>query len=286
MTTRLTPAYRRAATPVSVLAIAAALAVGSPVVGTAAATPAPPPASTPTPVAASPQPVDLVGTDNSRTFANYRTTGGRVLRDSIIRSDNLSKLTAADQQTLRDRGVRTIIDLRTTAEQAIQPDRPVSGAQIRRFDVLGRTPVTTLVDLPAAYRAFVTDPGARQAFRDTLLTVRDTIDGGGQVLFHCTAGKDRTGWAAALLLGIAGVDRATIERDYLASNTFRHTGPADPVNGVSAGLLRSSYAAADSVYGGLDGYLKRGLRLSEADITAIRDAITAPVGIANFVGRR
>ena len=74
----------------------------------------------------------------------------------------------------------------------------------------------------SAYRAFVTSPSARAAFRKTPLNIKNTTSAGNSVIFHCTAGKDRIGWTAALLLSILGVDRATIERDYLASNTYRH----------------------------------------------------------------
>ena len=67
------------------------------------------------------------------------------------------------------------------------------------------------------YDAFVRAPAARASYAE-LLT--DLATGPLPQLFHCTAGKDRTGWAAALLLEIAGVDRATILADYLLTNTF------------------------------------------------------------------
>src|SRR5205085_732221 len=67
------------------------------------------------------------------------------------------------------------------------------------------------------YRGFVEIEGARAAFGELL---REIADADGAVLFHCTAGKDRTGWASALLLHVAGVDDATILEDYLLTNTF------------------------------------------------------------------
>ena len=217
--------------------------------------------------------VQLTGTENTRTLAYYRAADGRYVDDLVIRSDNLSAITPADGRTLAQRRVRTVIDLRTQIERALQPDRPVPGATTKVFDVLGGASPTTLVDLSSAYRAFVTDPGARRAFRDTLLEIKRTTASDNSVLFHCSAGKDRTGWASAVLLTLLGVDRAGVERDYLASNTFRHTSPADRLNGVNIAWLRTAFATADRVYGSFDNYVRRGLRLTSRDIAALKSQL-------------
>lgn len=225
------------------------------------------------PAVAAPQEVRLAGTENTRTFAAYRTVDGAAISPRVLRSDNLSKITPADQRALAKRGVTTIIDLRTSLERSIQPNRAVRGARARVADVLGGTPVTNLVDLPTAYRAFVTDPGARRAFRSALLETRRTVESGQAILVHCTAGKDRTGWYAAVLLTILGVDRATVERDFLASNRFRHANANDPLNGVNIAWLRSAFATANRKYGSFDGYVRKGLGLTQADIDGLRSAV-------------
>ncbi len=230
----------------------------------------------PAPALPAPAAVPLAGTDNTRDFSAYRTADGHSIKKLVIRSDNLSKVTPADVGALKRRGVTEIIDFRTQLERAAQPDRPIPGATVRIYDVLGGTPVTNLADLPSAYRAFVTDPGARQSFRRTLLDIGATASRGDTLLFHCTAGKDRTGWASAVLLSILGVDRGTVERDFLASNTFRHTTASDPINGVNIAWLRSSFATADRVYGSFDGYLRQGLGLTETDISALRTSLLEP----------
>ena len=133
------------------------------------------------------------------------------------------------------------------------------------------------------YDAFVRDPLARAAYRD-LLTALATDDV--PQLFHCTAGKDRTGWAAALLLEIAGVDRDTIMADYLLTNDVssatrdkylaliaEHLGPEkvavyEPTMIVEASYLQTAYDAVAELYGSIDGYLRDGLGL--ADQTIIR----------------
>lgn len=221
------------------------------------------------PVKTDPRLIRLQGTENTRTFATYRTTDGHALNPRVIRSDNLSKLTPGDQRALAGRGVATVVDLRTGIERGLQPDRPVPGAKNVAADIFGDQLVGAL-NLDDGYRMFVSEPHARAEFARTLRLVSATLAKGHAVLFHCTAGKDRTGWTAAMLLTIAGVDRATVNRDYLASNKFRHTTSADAQNGVRIEWLNTSFATADRMYGSFDGYLRRGLRLSDAEIATLR----------------
>ena len=75
----------------------------------------------------------------------------------MIRSDNLSKLTPADQRKLAGLGLATVVDLRTDIERALQPDRPVPGARHYDANVFGQAAANAF-DLPAAYRMFVSDP--------------------------------------------------------------------------------------------------------------------------------
>jgi len=109
---------------------------------------------------------------------------------------------------------------------------------------------------------------------------------------HCTAGKDRTGWAAALLLHVAGVAEDTIVADYLLTNDYsessraRYTtmveaalGPAmvrvyEPLMVADASYLRTACAAAAQAYGDLDGYLHEGLGLTREVVHQLRGRLT------------
>ncbi|GAB07665.1 protein-tyrosine-phosphatase [Gordonia amarae] len=226
--------------------------------------------TTDAPGVATPSVIHLAGTENTRTFASYTTTSGKHISPAVIRSDNLSKLTASDLRKLKSLKVTSIVDLRTQIEYTVQPDKAVPGATRKSYDILGQTPITNLVDLSSAYRAYITAPSARAGFRKTLLDIKNTTSKGNSVLFHCSAGKDRTGWTAALVLSILGVDRGTIERDYLASNTYRHASPNDPLNGVRIEWLRTSFNTAKAKYGSLDGYLRKGLGLTTNDLNTLR----------------
>ncbi|MFW0797306.1 tyrosine-protein phosphatase [Gordonia sp. CPCC 205515] len=273
MTIQNSALRRRLAGALAAAAIVTTPAVVAPAVAAAAPAPAPAPAPT-----ATRQLIDLQGTDNTRTFSAYRTTDGKSIRNNVVRSDNLSRITPTDQQTLKKLKVTSIVDLRTSLESSLQPDKPVPGATLHHFDVLGATPPTTLIDLQSAYRAFITDPQARQAFRNTLLNIKNTTAAGNTALFHCTAGKDRTGWTAATLLTILGVDRKTVNADYLASNVYRHASPNDPLNGVNISLLNASFDTANQKYGSFDNYVHKGLGLTDADIASLKKSLLTDSG--------
>jgi protein-tyrosine phosphatase len=108
------------------------------------------------------------------------------------------------------------------------------------------------------------------------------------VLFHCTAGKDRTGWAAALLLHVAGVEPDVVEADYLLTNersrgtrekylglVAEHLGADrvatfEPTMVADTSYLAAAYARAEASFGSLDGYLREGLGLDDDAVAAVR----------------
>ncbi|MEV0104091.1 tyrosine-protein phosphatase, partial [Nocardia sp. NPDC050789] len=97
----------------------------------------------------------------------------------------------------------------------------------------------------------------------------------GGVLFHCTAGKDRTGWTSAVLLTLLGVDKDTVYYDYLLSNYYRGAKDGDMLNGVAASALDSAFDQATKSYGSFDGYVRDGLQLTDADIAALKAKLLA-----------
>lgn len=245
----------------------------------------------------------LASADNFRdvagTGAGYPITGGgRVRRGVFFRSNEL-QLTAADAGALSDLEIACIHDLRGETEIEAHPDVVVPGARWQHVEVSGipMELVSGLEDAEAAvrvmhqvYDAFVRAPGARASYA-RLLT--DLATGPVPQLFHCTAGKDRTGWAAALLLEVAGVDRATVLADYLLTNTVssatrakylamigEHLGADkvavyEPVMVVEAGYLQTAYDVVDELYGSVEGYLRDGLGLTDELIARLRERLVA-----------
>ncbi|HEU5037596.1 MAG TPA: tyrosine-protein phosphatase [Nocardioides sp.] len=243
----------------------------------------------------------LASADNFRDVAGtgdgYQTRdGGRVRRGVFYRSNEL-QLTDGDATALAGLGIAAIHDLRSAPEVEAHPDVEVPGASWHHVEVAGipMEMVDGLSDTAAAtrvmhevYDVFVRSATARASYAE-LLTALAT--GATPQLFHCTAGKDRTGWAAALLLEVAGVDRDTIVADYLLTNEVssatrekylalvgEHLGPEkvavyEPTMVVEPGYLRAAYDAVAADYGSVDGYLRDGLGLDESLLAQLRDRL-------------
>ncbi|MBZ5738037.1 tyrosine-protein phosphatase [Nocardioides mangrovi] len=246
--------------------------------------------------------IRLASADNFRDVAGtgtgYPVAGGRMRRGIFFRSNEL-QLTAADAGALADLGVAIIHDLRSSMEVDAHPDAEVPGATWQHVEVTGipTEMVQGLADAGAAarvmrevYDAFVVSPAARASYA-RLLT--DLATGPLPQLFHCTAGKDRTGWASALLLEVAGADRATILADYLLTNDVsaatrtkylgmieEHLGPDavavyEPTMVVDESYLQAAYDKVAEHYGSVDGYLREGLGLDDEVLGAIRSRLVA-----------
>lgn len=240
----------------------------------------------------------LASADNFRDVAGpgagYPTRdGGHVRRGVFYRSNEL-QLTTADAIALAGLGIAAIHDLRSTPEVEAHPDAEVPGAVWEHVEVAGipMAMVEGLADTAAAervmgevYDAFVRSDLARASYARLLTSLATTAL---PQLFHCTAGKDRTGWAAALLLEIAGVDRDTILADYLLTNEVssatrekylaligEHLGADkvavyEPTMIVEPAYLRAAYDAVDADFGSVEGYLRDGLGLDHTLVGALR----------------
>lgn len=170
----------------------------------------------------------LQGAYNVRDLGGYPAAFGQTRWGMLFRADGLHQLSTDDQHMLRTRGVKTVIDLRHGSEVERQPNVFAQADDIRyhkipifRASIAGSSNNQT-PDLPAIYRYIVEE--CRAGVTEVLATIADAEEGG--VLFHCTAGKDRTGVIAALLLDMAGVDADTIADDYaLTTNAMLHIRP-------------------------------------------------------------
>lgn len=171
----------------------------------------------------------LDGAVNFRDAGGYRTADGHwVKMGEIYRSDALDKLTAADLAKLKRLGIRVDYDLRTASERTAAPDRVPSGARYVVADVLaGSSTMTSMPTTEAAAVRMMVDGEKFMVSGDTARAAYGTVFAGvadpsrRALLYHCTAGKDRTGWSSAALLTALGVPRSTVMADYLASNTYR-----------------------------------------------------------------
>jgi protein-tyrosine phosphatase len=245
---------------------------------------------------------------NFRDAGGYRTTDGHWVRMGLIyRSNALSGLTPVEVARLSGLGLKVVDDLRTAEERTRAPDPEVTGASHDVMDMLAgdsavlhdmiaakragnpqQAASQMLADIKEIYRDFVRLPSARISLRLFLIQLADRQNL--PVAFHCTAGKDRTGWAQAVLLTILGVPRDKIMEDYLLTNaSFADSAVAMGqriVPGIDAETARRLIAADpadldaafDEVrlrYGTFDNYLHKGLGLDDRTVAAIRTNLSA-----------
>jgi protein-tyrosine phosphatase len=177
-----------------------------------------------------PHVVPLKGGSNFRDLGGYRTSEGRtVRRQAVFRSAHLGTLTDEDRTALSKIGVRTIVDLRGVSEAAETPHlidgvacrvvgahiEPQLGDKIRVAVADGSaTPHLMMQYLTDHYREY--PRRCAPGFRTLFATLSDGTHR--PLVFHCTAGKDRTGFASALLLTLLGVPWDTVMDDYLRTN--------------------------------------------------------------------
>ncbi len=159
---------------------------------------------------------------NARDLGGYPTVdGGQTRWRSLLRSDDLAQLTSDGVRALSDFGVRTVIDLRWAEEIELNPSPIARYAPRIRY-----VHVSLLADTPARWRELsqacekemwkcVVLEQARSELKDVLKVIAAAA--AGPLLFHCVAGKDRTGIIAALVLTLADVKPEAIARDYAES---------------------------------------------------------------------
>jgi protein-tyrosine phosphatase len=231
----------------------------------------------------------LQGSDNFRDLGGYATEDGRrVGWGRLYRSNDLSGLTGDDLEYLSRIGLKLVCDFRSDPERHQKPNRviepapPISldlpvdaegldaGALQEKIRTGGIAALGTEKLMRAAYRSFVSDYSARWAVMLRRLARRESLP----ALVHCTSGKDRTGFAAALVLLSLGVPEETVLEDYLMTNRYREgfqrfvlrwvplyslfrTEPDDllPLLEARREYLQTSLDAIDELHGSLDAYL-------------------------------
>ena len=164
--------------------------------------------------------VQLDGVHNFRDLGGYPAHGGTTRWGLVYRADGLGRLTAEDVTVLRARGLGTVIDLRTDAELAERGRYPVEQHPVsfHHLPVLDQTwqaenvpPIDNAHDfLMWAYRDMLRVGSGKIADALRLIARPDMTP----VVFHCAAGKDRTGLVAAMLLAVLGVPDEYIAADY------------------------------------------------------------------------
>lgn len=249
---------------------------------------------------------------NLRDLGGLPAANGSVRPGVVYRSATLASLTDTDMPRLAALGVRTVYDLRTADEALASPDRLPKEVRGVELDVLADSSLSVAASLgnlatdPQAfvstiaggqaerlfeetYRDLVRLPSALSAYRNLYLGLLDQTREGA-ALFHCTTGKDRTGWAAASLLMLVGVDEENIYQDYMQTNTdllpaleplFRQVEEHGidrqalmPVVGVRESYLDAAFAQMLEQFGTIGAYATEGLGMRAEDLTRLQNLLT------------
>ena len=248
--------------------------------------------------------VRLRGAANFRDLGGYETVDGkRTRRGLLYRSGDLASLSNTDRAVLADLGLKTVIDFRPKPDQDARPDRlpkdnvpdlcwlpvgfnPMDPARLKSIILHGGVEDGVFSNLlREANRAYVTD--FRTEFGRFLSIVADPNNL--PVVFHCTEGKDRTGFAAAILLLCVGVPIETVLGDYLLTNqrtltarrwtalrvfigTFFRVTPKQmrPLLEARPEYLEAAVNIMKEQYGSVERYLREGLGVKDQTRESLR----------------
>ncbi|MGW4770704.1 tyrosine-protein phosphatase [Nocardia sp. NPDC004278] len=257
--------------------------------------------------------IELQGAVNVRDIGGYRTyDGAKVKSGKAIRSDSLEKLTDSDVQKLGGLNLKAVVDLRTPAEvQFMGADKVPAGVQTvarpiddtglfqqmmaaiqsrdpqKQEELLGNGKAEEIMG--RVYTSFLSaDSRAKfgQTIRDLAATDRAT-------LYHCTSGKDRTGWLTYVVLRAVGVPESTARQDYLLSNQYRAAADAKlreqvkqaglmqnpdlliPLQEVRDQYLDTAIDALEQAYGDFGKFLTQGLGLDGGTLVQLRKNLVA-----------
>ena len=242
----------------------------------------------------------LQGASNFRDLGGYVGHGGRALRwRRLFRSDHLAGLTASDHAVLARLGLTRTFDFRGVDERAATPyalpgvaqhslsiePTVVQSMQAMLDQGQSLTAATTTALMTELYRNLVNDHSQHWA---TLFA--HLLDTDGAVVFHCTAGKDRTGLAAALILLALGVPRNVVMQDYLLTNALyrHHSAPITDIPAealavlwrVQPGFLDAALQLIDTQHGGLTRYLDQRMGLNGSALALLAQRYLDPVDSA------
>lgn len=241
--------------------------------------------------------IEIKGVTNFRTIGNIKNVDGRILKQGkFYRSAHLHKLKKRSFKTFENLGIKEIIDLRNSKEILQRPDvipQNVDHKNYSAFEDEGDQ-LDQAKKLVLKGKVKGTDADQRMLdFYKTYATenpeiikkiIHEILDSEDHVLYHCTAGKDRTGIITALILTILKFDTATINNDYLLSNNYRQKmvqkrlhlandlhflypkmdlNVIEKLSWVEKNYLETAFSEIDKKYGSIDIYIHQNLGISE-----------------------
>jgi len=264
--------------------------------------------------------IPVQGILNARDLGGYIMQDSRKLRDGfLIRAAHLADATDADLEYLSSLPVAKVIDFRKDEEKKGKDDRMVPGAEyiclvidasgnlvkqatedekrlftghkqfdVKKFMVLAAFNSMAQRIAQQMYPNLVNDPKCQKQFAEFFRLILNTEKGA--ILYHCTQGKDRTGFASALILAALGADRETIVADFDATNRVyeedvrqccqnvclmggkeKEIATVKSFLGANTDNFIKALDSIDKDYGSIEAYLKGPIGLTDQDIITLRE---------------
>ena len=241
--------------------------------------------------------VKLQGAINFRDIGGYKTKDGKEVKwGKIFRSAEINRLTTSDLEKLASLKIHYVLDFRGPAEVAAGADKipntsirislPAGSEEVgdksKMFKSMSTATVGDSIMLPFYSNIHAFPKRYKPMFEALLNNSSDSA-----LVYHCTAGKDRTGIATALILYALGVDEQTIMNDYLATNYYRQSdngrmrkmlmdnyhlkeAVVDDVLGVKEIYLKATFDAIQNKYGSVDKFLQSEMGLNKSNLKKLR----------------
>ena len=248
------------------------------------------------------------GVVNFRDLGGYKTADNRRVKwGKLYRSGTFAHTSRADLRAIEKLQLVTLIDFRSSAEKKEEPNVLPSPLAFRVVEIPtlddgneamvgeimqriesgnfdGFDPNQLMLDANRQFAGQFTPK-----FKEFIHTVVDAK--GSPIVWHCSAGKDRTGFAAAILLRVLGVPKSTVMADYMLSQKYALAGRTNKIRllrlfkgdeaadkltvimGVKEAWLNAAFEEIDRRWGDFDNYVKKGLQLSDEDISALQTTL-------------
>ena len=243
--------------------------------------------------------LSMDGSYNTRELGGYKTTDGKSVKWGVLfRSDKLSDISLEDQKYLKNLGIQRIVDFRSKAEKTEDPDKIPDGVAYIEMpievDGAMRTKIEAILkgEINRNVKDFLIE--ANEEFIKNYSHIyskflKDLAKEQKPTMFHCTAGKDRAGFAAAITLIAIGVSKEDAINDYMKTNEYTAERIDEmiskielmslyqtdgellrPLLGVEREYLEAAFKAAENEYGSIENYIRSGLNISEKEIQQLR----------------
>jgi len=241
---------------------------------------------------------------NFRDLGGLATASGKKVRARrLLRGGQPVGLAQEEIAMLKDHDLALIVDFRSEMEVESEPADSIDGVKYVNLDVMADkmsnwanpkewmkrlVPETADAEMQSNYKEFIHTASSKIGFAEFLRHLASMEEGA--VLFHCAAGKDRTGFGAAIVLKILGVSDEDIYADYMKTleerkeanfaiiEKYRAMGLNESqlealtmMYGVKQEYLAAAFAAMEEEYGSFEYYIEKGLGISAEDVVRIRD---------------